>query len=188
MAVLKAVWANVTYPVLTVCCTQSPLHQAWARTLPNFGSARLQLRWIPVEHNTTWCSTFKEELHSPFVFLSIEQYIWEDFNNVWSNPNPIIVSHTCSSSSSLFFLPSDWFLWGNRKSSAAVGTPGNTATKSCSSGKSDTCDKAAISFVSYHTVTVIITNSVINEKHVTLFCAHEIVQLHQFSQPTYLWK
>lgn len=28
MAVLKAMRANVSYPVLTVCCTQSPLCQA----------------------------------------------------------------------------------------------------------------------------------------------------------------
>lgn len=67
------------------------------------------------------------------------------------------VPHTCSSTSSLFFLPSDWFLWGNRKSSAAVGTPGNTATRSCSSGKSDTWDTA-----DKCTVTVIYSNNFIN--------------------------
>lgn len=89
------------------------------------------------------------------ILLCTEQCIWLDSSHLQSEKWAIAVAHTCSSSSSLFFLPSDWFLWGNRKSSAAVGTPGNTATKSCSSGKSDTCDNAKTCFISYHTVTVI---------------------------------
>lgn len=52
MAKLKAMTANVSYPVLTVCCKRSPSHQASARTPPGFGSAHLQLCQKPVKvHN-----------------------------------------------------------------------------------------------------------------------------------------
>lgn len=170
MAVLKAMRANVSYPVLTVCCTQSPLCQAWARTPPNFGSTRLQLCQIPVKHIQHGV------LH--LTYLYTEQSIWISTN--WEVKILIAVAHTCSSSSSLFFLPSDWFLWGNRKSSAAVGTPGNTATKSCSSGKSDTCDKAEIWSISYDTLWQL-TASFVSLKHVILFFVQEIIQIISFT-------
>lgn len=150
MTILEALRANVSYLVLTVCCTRSPSHQAWAQTPPNFGSARWQFYQIPVDHIQ---HTLDEQLHSTFVMYQGIYLIGFQKQQQWHMKFCKIVAHTCTSSSSLFFLPSDWFLWGNRKSSAAVGTPGNTATKSCSSGKSDTCDKAEINFISHHTVT-----------------------------------
>ena len=49
MAVLKAVRATVSYPALIVYCRQSLLHQASARTPPDFGSVHLQLCQTPVQ-------------------------------------------------------------------------------------------------------------------------------------------
>lgn len=109
--------ANISYPALTVCCKQSPGRQAWAQIPPGFGSAHSQLYQTPVN---------VKQYISHCIYIDTHTHIY-------------IVGETCSSSTSLFFLLPDWFLWGNRKSSAAVGTPGNTATKSCSSGKSETC-------------------------------------------------
>lgn len=113
-----AVKTKVSYPALAVCCTQSPVRQAWVQTRPGSGSVHSQWYQMPID--------VKQHNLYTFVF-----YTHAD-----------VIKATCSSSSSLFFLLPDWFLWGNKKSSAAVGTPGNTATKSCSSGKSETYDKA----------------------------------------------
>lgn len=52
MAKLKAMTANVSYPVLTVCCKRSPSHRASAQTPPGFGSVHLQLCQKPVQDTT----------------------------------------------------------------------------------------------------------------------------------------
>lgn len=49
MAKLKAMTANVSHPVLTVCCKRSPSHRASAQTPPGFGSVHLQLCQKPVK-------------------------------------------------------------------------------------------------------------------------------------------
>lgn len=123
----KPMKGSVSYPALTVCCRQLPWRQAWAQTPPNFGWARSQLRRKPAKCTQQYVSQWRL-----FGFLP--------------KGDGQVHDHTCSSSSSLFFLSSDWFLLGNRKSSAAVGTPGNTATRSCSAGKSDTCGIVKILF------------------------------------------
>lgn len=91
IAVLKGVTANVSYPELTACCTQSPLRRASARTPPGFGSARLQLCQMPVK-----------QINKARLSIMIKQFFY--------NFKRSLATRTRSSSSSLFFLPSDWFL------------------------------------------------------------------------------
>jgi len=73
LAVLKAVKANVSYPVSTVCCTQSPSHPAWARTRPDFGSERSRLYQIPVQHKQqSACQAKSDLLRNSTIFLVVK--------------------------------------------------------------------------------------------------------------------
>ena len=112
---------KVSYPTLTVWSKQWRGCPASAQTPPSSGSARWRWFSTPGLEQIQHCS------HESKVNRR-EQWCAQCWPGL-----------TLSSSSSWFFLECDWFLLGNRKSSAAVGTPGNTATRSCSSGKSSTC-------------------------------------------------